>query len=106
MLMPVVQAKPAKIFYPESDGQPMADNTQQLRWIFVLVGNLAALFHERADVFVSGNQFWYPVEGEPEMKMAPDAYVVFGRPKGDRSSWQQWAEAGVPMTVVFEVLSP
>src|SRR5262249_871384 len=30
----------------------------------------------------------------------------FGRPKGDRSSYVQHQEGGVPMTVVFEVLSP
>jgi Putative restriction endonuclease len=38
--------------------------------------------------------------------VAPDVYVVFGRPKGPRPSYKQWEEANVPMTVVFEVLSP
>ena len=91
---------------PESDGEPMADNTKQLRWIFVFVGNLMALFREAANVFVGGNQNWYPVEGQPEIVNAPDAYVVFGRPKGDRGSYQQWEEDDIPMTVVFEVRSP
>lgn len=94
------------IVYPESDGLPMSDNTRQFHWIVVLFGNLAALFRDRADVFVGGNQFWYPVEGEPEIKQGPDVYVVFGRPKGHRPSWKQWEEGHVPMTVVFEVLSP
>src|SRR3954447_5744364 len=93
-------------FYPESDGQPMAENTRQFRWIMVLAGNLAALFRGRGDVFVSGNQFWYPVEGEPEVRAAPDVYVVFGRPKGERPSYRRWEEGDVPLTVVFEVLSP
>jgi Uma2 family endonuclease len=84
----------------------MADNTKQFVWITVLFGNLAALFRDRQDVFVCGNQFWYPVEGHPEVVNAPDVYVVFGRPKGHRRSWKQWEEGGVPMTVVFEVLSP
>ncbi|MBI1918440.1 MAG: Uma2 family endonuclease [Planctomycetes bacterium] len=94
------------IFYPETDGEPMSENTRQFRWILILAGNLAALFRDRADVFVCGNQFWYPVEGEPEIRQAPDVYVVFGRPKGDRSSYKQWEEDGIPMTVVFEVFSP
>jgi Uma2 family endonuclease len=94
------------IVYPESDGLPMSDNTKQFRWIVVLYGNLAALFRTRADVFVSGNQFWYPVEGQPELRITPDVYVVFGRPKGDRPSYKQWEEGDVPMTVVFEILSP
>jgi hypothetical protein len=55
---------------------------------------------------VSGNQNWYPVQGHPEICQAPDVYVVFGRPKGDRASWKQWEENDTPMTVVFEILSP
>jgi Uma2 family endonuclease len=102
----VPPAPPGALVYPESDGQPMAENTRQLRWIVVLFGNLAALFRDRPDVFVGGNQFWYPVEGEPEVRAAPDVYVVFGRPKGDRGSYRQWEEGGVPLTAVFEVLSP
>jgi Uma2 family endonuclease len=97
---------PGEIFYPETDGLPMADNSRQFQWIFVLAGNLAALFRDREDVFVCGNQFWYPVEGEPKIHLAPDVYVVFGRPKGHRPSYKQWEEGGVPMTVVFEILSP
>src|SRR5207248_1139774 len=53
-----------------------------------------------------GNQFWYPMQGDPDICAAPDVYVVFGRPKGDRPSYKQWEEGGTPMTVVFEVLSP
>jgi Uma2 family endonuclease len=98
-------AAPA-VYYPDSDGKRMADNTQQFRWIGVLAGNLAALFRDRPDVFVSGDQLWYPVEGEPNISTAPDVYVVFGRPKGDRGSYRQWEEGGVPMTVVFEINSP
>jgi Uma2 family endonuclease len=97
---------PPPIFYPESDGKPMADNTRQLRWITTLYGNLAALFDERPDVFVAGDLLWYPVEGQPEVRTAPDVLVVFGRPKGDRGSYKQWEEDNVPLTVVFEVLSP
>jgi Uma2 family endonuclease len=94
------------IVYPESDGLPMAENTRQMRWIFLFVGNLRILFRHRDDVFVAGDQNWYPVQGEPGVCQAPDAYVVFGRPKGERGSYKQWEEGGVPMTVVFEVLSP
>jgi Uma2 family endonuclease len=105
-MRPLTSPRPDGVFYPESDGKPMADNTRQFRWIVTLAGNLAALFRDDPDVFVSGNQFWYPVEGEPAIVIAPDVYVVFGRPKGERPSWKQWEEGGVPMTVVFEVLSP
>jgi Uma2 family endonuclease len=102
----VAAAPAAVVEYPESDGQPMADNTRQFMWIVALYGNLAAQYRDQKDVFVGGNQFWFPREGEPETFKAPDVYVVFGRPKGHRSSWKQWEEGGVPLTVVFEILSP
>ena len=31
---------------------------------------------------------------------------MFGRPKGNRGSYQQWQEDNIPPQVVFEVLSP
>jgi Uma2 family endonuclease len=92
--------------YPDSDGQPMADNTKQFRWIVIIKENLERLFAENADVFVAGDLLWYPVEGEPKLRQAPDVLVVFGRPKGDRGSYQQWKEADVAPQVVFEILSP
>jgi Uma2 family endonuclease len=106
MLMSAAPAPDDEIDYPETDGLPLSDNTRQFRWIMTLTGNLAALFRDRDDVFVSGNQFWYPVQGEPGITASPDVYVVFGRPKGDRPSYKQWEEGNIPMTVVFEVLSP
>jgi Uma2 family endonuclease len=92
--------------YPDSDGEPMADNTTQFRYIVLITGGLRAMFQERDDVFVAGDLLWYPVEGHPEIRAAPDAMVVFGRPKGERRSYQQWHEAGVAPQVVFEIQSP
>jgi Uma2 family endonuclease len=94
------------LIYPERDGKPLADNTKQCRWIFVLFGNIQALFHRCLDVFVAADLLWYPVEGETEISIAPDVLVVFGRPKGDRGCYKQWEEDNIPLTVVFEVLSP
>jgi len=102
----IEQTVQPKIVYPESDGQPMADNTRQFRWIVTIEGGLDALFKDDPNVFVAGDLLWYPVEGKPNIRMAPDAMVVFGRPKGDRGSYQQWREEGIAPQVVFEVLSP
>ncbi len=95
-----------ELLYPDSDGQPMADNTLQFEWIMTIKGNLDALFAERPDVFVAGDLLWYPVEGKPRIRRAPDAMVAFGRPKGYRGSYIQWREDGIAPQVVFEVLSP
>ena len=69
-------------------------------------GGLDALFRDDPDVFVAGDLLWYPVEGDPKTRIAPDAMVVFGRPKGYRGSYKQWDEGGIAPQVVFEVLSP
>ena len=98
---------PAEVDYPESDGLPMADNTVQFEWIVTIKGGLDALFGDDPNVFVAGNLFWYPVEGDNTTVLAPDAMVAFGRPKdGRRGSYRQWDEGGVAPQVVFEVLSP
>ena len=94
------------VVYPDSDGQLMADNTKQFRWIVMIKENLELLFSDRPDVFVAGDLLWYPVEGDNTLRQAPDALVVFGRPKGDRGSYQQWKEDNIPPQVVFEILSP
>lgn len=104
MSTPVSASSP--IVYPSSDGKRMAENTKQARWIVVLYGNLSALFRDRPDVFVAADNLWYPVEGRNNIRAAPDVYVVFGRPKGHRGSYRQWEENDIPLTVVFEVLSP
>jgi Uma2 family endonuclease len=96
----------APIEYPDRDGKPMSDNTKQARWMTVLFGNLSALFREAVDVFLAMDLLWYAVQGQPEIRQAPDVLVVFGRRKGDRGSYRQWEEDGVPVTVVFEILSP
>jgi Uma2 family endonuclease len=94
------------IIYPDSDGRPMSDNTLQFKWIVTIEGGLDAVFSDDPNVFVAGDLLWYPVEGKPTIRSAPDAMVVFGRPKGYRGSYKQWEEEGIPPHTVFEVLSP
>ncbi len=102
-----ILAKPRPaIHYPDSDGQPMADNTLQYQWIVTIQGNLDVQYRHHPDVFVAGDLLWYPVEGHPEIRAAPDVLVAFGRPKGYRGSYMQWVEAGIAPQVVWEILSP
>ncbi len=46
------------------------------------------------------------VQAGRQICYAPDVMVVFGRPKGDRGSYQQWREDNIAPQVVFEILSP
>ena len=102
---PEILQKP-EIIYPDSDGQPMADNTKQFRWIVVIKENLEILFANNPEVFVAGDLLWYPVEKDHKTRQAPDILVAFGRPKGDRGSYRQWQENNIAPQVVFEILSP
>lgn len=94
------------IHYPDSDGKPMADNTIQFRWIMMLYTHLAGQYREDVNTFVAGDHLIYPTEGENKIRQAPDVYVAFGRPKGDRGSYRVWEEGGVFPQVIFEVWSP
>ncbi|MBV9122332.1 MAG: Uma2 family endonuclease [Planctomycetes bacterium] len=97
---------PTEVFYPDSDGQPMAESTEQFDWIVTIKLGLEWLFANRPDVFVAGDLLWYPVEGDNKTRAAPDVMVAMGRPKGRRGSYMQWREGGVAPQVVFEIISP
>ena len=95
-----------EIIYPDSDGKPMSDNTKQFQLIVKIQGGIDALFKDNENVFVAGDLLWYPVEGDNKIRQAPDIMVAFGRPKGDRGSYQQWLEDNIAPQVVFEIISP
>jgi Uma2 family endonuclease len=92
--------------YPDRDGKPMADNTEQYRWIVIIKENLEILFASDPNAFIAGDLLWYPVRSQLVSPAAPDVMVVFGRPKGKRGSYKQWQEENIPPQVVFEILSP
>ncbi|NMG11807.1 Uma2 family endonuclease [Brasilonema sp. UFV-L1] len=106
MVTQLTSSNQKDIIYPESDGQPMADNTKQFELIVLIKKNLDVLFDNDPNVFVAGDLLWYPVEGNNLIRRAPDVMVAFGRPKGDRGSYLQWREENIPPQVVFEILSP
>jgi Uma2 family endonuclease len=95
------------LLYPSSDGQPMAENTQQYRWIVLIKENLEILFQNQPDVFIAGDLLWYPiaVTAPPAPCQAPDVMVIFGRSKGDRPSYKQWEEDDIAPQIAFEILS-
>lgn len=80
----------------------MADNSKQWDAMVLIKTNI----DDRVPDFVAGDLFWYPVEGRPDIVVAPDVFVASGRPKGPRRSYKQWVEGGVAPQVVFEILSP
>ena len=106
MVQQITPETQSEIIYPDSDGNPMADNTEHYEWIVKIKENLEILFASENDVFIAGDLLWYPVEGSVKTRQAPDVMVIFGRPKGKRGSYKQWEENNIAPQVVFEILSP
>ena len=100
------QLSKGDIIYPDSDGKPMADNTKQFELIVEIKKGLDLLYINDPEVFIAGDLFWYPVQGQSKIVTAPDVMVAIGRPKGDRGSYKQWEENNIAPQVVFEILSP
>jgi Uma2 family endonuclease len=105
-MVPNVAPIPPLVVYPERDGKPMSDNMTQARWITLLYENLEALFAADPNVLVAADNLIYPDKDNIKIRQAPDVYVVFGRPKGDRGSYIYHVEENIPVTVAFEILSP
>ena len=77
--------------YPESNGEPIASNTKQFEEIVALKAGPESVL---SDAFVARDLLWYPIEGRPDIRLAPDVLVAFGRPGGHRSSYRQWEDGG------------
>jgi Uma2 family endonuclease len=94
------------LLFPDSDGKPIAENTEHYRWMVLIKENLEILFANNDRVFIAGDLLWYPIRSQLVAPTAPDVMVIFGRPKGRRGSYRQWQEDNIAPQVVFEILSP
>ena len=98
-----IQSAPT-IFYPESDGKPMAETEIHRDLMIHFIQTLQDYFLNE-DVCVSGNMFMYYVEGDPKRSVAPDVFVVCGIEKKQRRIYRIWEE-GRPPDFILEVASP
>ncbi|OAD18695.1 protein containing DUF820 [Candidatus Thiomargarita nelsonii] len=91
-------------YYPDTDGKPIAESDFHRDPLFYLTEALNAHFREQAEVYVSGALMLYYEEGNPNVFVAPDVFVVFGIPKHNRRIYQTWIEGKGP-DVVIEITS-
>ena len=89
------------VFYPSSDGKPMAENMWQAKAILNASGDIEET-HPQA--LVAADILVYPEEGNNRKSIAPDVLVAFGIGTHKRSSYLVWAE-GKPPDWVLEVAS-
>ncbi len=73
---------PEEIEYPETDGEPMAENTLQYDWITRIKGNLECIFADDPNVFIAGDLFWYPVERDNTTRRTPRCAGGHWSPQG------------------------
>jgi len=90
-----------KIFYPESDGEPMAESKLHLQEMTYLLEALEERFLDEPGVFVGGNLLFYFERGARNAVVAPDAFVVKDLPDGKalRTKYLLWEERQLPCFV-------
>ncbi len=92
--------------YPVRDGKPMGETDQHRDELaYYAVDVLRHHFREAPDVYVSGNNFVYWVEGDPRTVVSPDTYVVRGVPGHPREIFKVWEEGGHRPGFVLEITS-
>ncbi|MGF1675918.1 MAG: Uma2 family endonuclease [Rivularia sp. (in: cyanobacteria)] len=92
-----------EIFYPSSDGEPVAETYTHL---YALLTTLEVLrqYFQGQQATVLANQFLYYAQGFPKLRIAPDVMVIFDVEPGGRDNYKIWEEGKVP-SVVFEITS-
>ncbi len=95
--------KQSEIFYPSSDGEPVAETYIHL---YALLTTLEVLrqYLKGRQATVLANQFLYYAQGFPKLRIAPDVMVIFDVEPGGRDNYKIWEEGKVP-SVIFEMTS-
>lgn len=104
----VQQPQPPEIFYPSSDGEPLAETSLHVDVIITLVVLLRQYLQDHfadRNPLILADQFVYYAENFPRLRFAPDVAVLFGVAPGPRDNYKIWEEKQVP-AVIFEITSP
>jgi Uma2 family endonuclease len=100
----VLNPAQSNIFYPSSDGEPVAETYDHLYAILTTLEVLKQ-YLQGQQATVLANQFLYYAQGFPKLRVAPDVMVIFGVEPGGRDNYKTWEEGQVP-NVIFEMTSP
>ena len=92
------------IYYPDTDGEPLAETEFQFNPLTEMVHALRVHYEDRPDVYVAGDMFLYYRMNVVAANVAPDVFVVFGVDKRTRRSYMVWREGKAP-DFVMEIAS-
>lgn len=91
-----VQTDDAGLYYPETDGSPLAETDLHRIIIIDTYHKLNSHYEDYDDVYVSGNLLIYDIQGKPRRSISPDIMVVFGIEKKMRRIYKTWEEGKAP----------
>ncbi len=98
------QPQSTEVFYPSSDGEPLAETSVHADAIIYTVVALRQ-YLEGQSTIVLADQFLYYAQGFPRLRVAPDVMVIFDVKPGPRDNYKIWEEGQMPV-VIFEITSP
>jgi Uma2 family endonuclease len=99
----VPKSESTDIFYPSSDGEPLAETSVHADAIINTVVALRQYLAGKSAI-VLADQFLYYAQGYPRLRVAPDVMVIYDVPPGARDNYKIWEEGQVPL-VIFEMTS-
>ncbi|MDZ8069243.1 MAG: Uma2 family endonuclease [Nostoc sp. DedQUE08] len=100
-LLPSSQS--TEVFYPSSDGEPLAESYAHLCALLATLEVLRQYLLDRQATVLS-NQFLYYAQGFPRLRVAADVMVIFNVAPGGRDNYKIWEEGQVPV-VILEMTS-
>ncbi len=96
--------KKDEIFYPETDGKPIAETDIHREQMNYLIEALKIYFKSLENTYISGNIMFYYEEGNPHKVFSPDVMICFGVSDNTRRIYKLWEEKQFPQ-VIFEISS-
>ncbi|HEX3526105.1 MAG TPA: Uma2 family endonuclease [Thermoanaerobaculia bacterium] len=107
--MHAIPLREDETYYPDSDGEPVAESPVHLEEMVYVWEVLDERFEDDPNVFVGANMFLFYRKGDPRGVVAPDGFVVKGVPKlpggVQRRKYMLWLEGGQVPCFVLETTS-
>jgi Uma2 family endonuclease len=97
--------KEVEVYYPSSDGEPMAETEIHVLAIIALLELLKHFLASRTDIYIAADMFWYWEEGNSAARRAPDVMVIKGVGREVRRSFFSWRENGAVPCFIVEFAS-
>ena len=97
--------KAPEVFYPSSDGEPMAETPIHIRALVLLLEAMDDFLAAQTATYIGADMFWYWKEGDNKACRAPDLMVIKGVGREERRSFFSWREQGAVPCLIIEIVA-